>query len=167
MRHFLCAGLAALLLSAAVPASAQGERRLAMRGRGVIMDDVALNGAAAARTTDWVDVDGWSSLTLHMYFTYDAATSIDIVYCEGTGDLGQTGDATFVMAVSSVDTSGTVAYHKFDATLNDDGTSLAADFDASVTIGVQGHRWVRCVLDGGGVPTASDKLTVRAAVSVP
>ena len=71
------------------------------------------------------------------------------------------------MAATSTAAGGTVNYRTYKATANDDGTALAADFDATFTISVIGHKFVRCVFDGGGVPTASDKLTVRASVSGP
>lgn len=143
--------------------------RMYQESRGTILDDQDMSAAAAARTSTAIHTEGFSTLILSMYFTYNAGTSIQIVYCEGTGDydFSSTVDWSNIMALVSIDSTGTAQYRKFDAVFNDDGSDLAGDFDATVTIGVAGHKYVRCVFDVGGTPTGDDKLTVRAAVSTP
>lgn len=174
MRKLLLALLTAgaLLVPTTAPAGTGTRGEVLQKWLGVVLDGIALDGAASTRTTSVMHVESHSVLTLTAFLTYDAATSIDISYCEGTGDQNNgTGseapDWSFIMAVPSLASDGTSSYRTWKASANDDGTALAADFDATFTVSVLGHKHVRCVFAGGGSPTSSDLLTVRAAVSAP
>ena len=173
MRRQLFGLLTACALLAPVSASAASTRgEVLQKWLGVVLDEAALNGSESARTTSIMHTEAHSVLTLTAFLTFNAATSIDISYCEGTGDQNngvgpEAPDWARIAAVPALATDGTSSYRTFKASANDDGTDLAADFDTSFTLSVIGHKYVRCVFAGGGTPTASDTLTVRASVSAP
>lgn len=141
--------------------------RMYQESRGLVLDDVALNAAAATRTTSSIRTYGFSTLTLGAAFTFDAATTLDIAYCEGTLDTDLSDPTWYRIAVlSSTASTGEVTSLSAGWTATEDGTNLAANYNHSFTVGITGHHYVRCVFAGGGTPTASDKLSVRAIVSV-
>lgn len=166
MRKLITSAFVAAVMLAGSGAFAQ--QRLFSDSRGVVLNNVALNAAAATRTTSSIPTIGFSTLTLGYAFTFAAATSVNITYCEGSLDTDLASPTWYKIPVAtSISAAGLTNYETYSANASDDGTNLAANYNGSFTISVIGHRYVRCVFAGGGTPGAGDLLTVRASVSVP
>ncbi len=162
MRRLLTGLFTALLPCLPIVASAQ-TTKVYVESRGVVLNAAALNGAAAARTTSAIDLDGYSTLTLGVRIVTDGGLTGFQITCTGTLDLDSDSTTNYkIPVIVSTSSSGTVTYAQYTGTY-----ALTATDNVSVTLGAHGHRSAKCVCTAIGTADAGDTCTIRAAVSVP
>jgi hypothetical protein len=129
---------------------------------GTLLDDVALNAAAASRTftvgptigpNNNQRLFGFSTVVLDVAYTY-ANTGTLTFTCTGTGLDSSTADKTLTTCTTA---SGT-------CTLNWAGSVVTPSLSASkkfvFPLGVGALQAITCVVAHSGTPSASDKITV-------
>ena len=125
----------------------------------LLLNEVALNGAAGTRTFEVAKLGGWDVLRLDVQFTHNNNGALTVT-C--TGLSARAADNS---TVNQVDTQRSVcSFSGAACTLALSTTwataSLSADTDYTFSIDVSADEELNCVIAHGGSADADDKVTI-------